>query len=101
MIYRVKKCVPAVLVLEEKDTGKEVTVQLLDGTSVYDRDNDAIARIYGVASDNYSIVCYNDGDYIMQEKSTNKQVYLSEVIKEPTSITKDSHIVLYDWASKR
>lgn len=101
MIYKVKKCLPATLVLEEKDTGKEVTVQLLNGTSVYETNNDAIAKICGIVPDNYTIVCYNDGDCLMQDKLTNKQVYLSEVIKEPASITEDSHIVLYDWVSKR
>ena len=101
MIYKVKKCFPATLVLEEKDTGKEVTVQLLNGTSVYETNNDAIAKICGIVPDNYTIVCYNDGDCLMQDKLTNKQVYLSEVIKEPASITEDSHIVLYDWVSKR
>ena len=100
MLYKVKKIFPATLILEEKDTGKEIEVQLLDGKSVYDADNNALALIQGIISNNYSIVCYNDVDYIMQDKTTNMQVTISEVMKETTPIVKDGYLVLYDWVAK-
>ena len=101
MLYKVKKTFPTTLVLEEKDTGKEIEVQLLDGKSVFDVSNNALALIKGVTPNNYSIVCYDNVDYIMQDKITNKQVNLSDVIKETTPITEDSYVVLYDWVSER
>lgn len=101
MLYKVKKTFPVTMVLEEYDTGKEVTVQLLNGTSVHDVTNDALALIKGIISNEYSIVCYNNGDYLMQDMKTNKQIYLSEVIKETTPITEDGYVLLYDWVTKR
>lgn len=89
------------MVLEEYDTGKDVTVQLLNGTSVHDVTNDALALIKGIISNDYSIVCYNNGDYLMQDMRANKQIYLSEVIKETSLITDNAYVLLYDWVTKR
>lgn len=101
MLYKVKKAFPATLVLEEYDTGKEITVTLFNGTSVNDAANNALALIKGVMPNDCSIICRNNGEYLVQDRTTNKQLYLSEAIKEPTSITEDSYIVLYDWVAKR
>ena len=100
MLYKVKKMFPATLILEEKDTGKEIEVQLLDGKSVYDADKDALALIRGTISNNYSIICYDKVEYIMQDKITNKQVSISDVMQETTPIVEDGYLVLYDWVVK-
>lgn len=100
MLYKVKKTFPAILVLEEKDTGKEIEVQLLDGKSVYDASNDTLALIQGIVSNNYSIVCYDNVDYIMQDKTTNKQVSMSAVMQETVPIVEDGYVVLCDWVIK-
>ena len=43
---------------------------------------------------------FYDSPYIMQDKTTNMQVTISEVMKETTPIVKDGYLVLYDWVAK-